>query len=124
MSTTRIVIPGGSGFLGQILAQHLQRAGNEIVVLSRHSGSQVGRIRSVVWDGESLGPWAQELEGAAAVINLAGRSVNCRYNLRNRRLIMDSRINSTRVLGQAIAQCKAPPPIWLNSSTATIYKHS
>jgi uncharacterized protein len=85
---------------------------------------EIPRARTVAWDGETLGPWAKELEGAAAVINLAGRSVDCRYNLRNRRLIMDSRVNSTRVLGEAIANCKSPPPVWLNSSTATIYKHS
>lgn len=81
-------------------------------------------IREVGWDGETLGSWAKVLDGADAVVNLAGRSVDCRYHARNRRLIMDSRINSTKVLGEAIAHCKSPPPVWLNSSTATIYKHS
>ena len=76
------------------------------------------------WSGETLADWTKELEGAKAVINLAGRSVDCRYHDRNRRLIMDSRVNSTRVLGEAIAKCQQPPRVWLNSSTATIYKHT
>ena len=74
----------------------------------------------MAWDGETFGPWAKELEGAAAIINLAGRSVDCRYHARNRRLIWNSRIHSTRVLGEAIARCHRPPAVWLNSSTATI----
>ena len=71
-----------------------------------------------------MGEWARELDGAGMLINLAGRSVDCRYHARNRRLIWDSRVNSTRVLGEAIAGCVRPPRAWLNSSTATIYKHS
>jgi uncharacterized protein len=124
MTIERIVLPGGSGFLGQILARHLHSSGHEVVVLSRNPREGLAGIREVRWDGETLGPWTFELEGAAAVVNLAGRSVNCRYTPRNRRQIMDSRIQSTQVLGQAIARCKSPPPVWLNSSTATIYKHS
>jgi len=80
--------------------------------------------RQVSWDGRSLGAWSAELEDAGAVINLAGRSVDCRYTARNRRLILESRIESTRVLGEAIAACQRPPPVWLNASTATIYRHS
>lgn len=76
------------------------------------------------WDGKSLGPWALALEGAEAVINLAGRSVNCRYHEKNRREIMDSRVASTRVIGEAIAACKTPPKTWLNASTATWYRHA
>ena len=76
------------------------------------------------WDGVSVGDWLKELEGARALINLAGISVNCRYHARNRKLMLDSRLNSTRVLGEAIARCANPPPVWLNSSTATIYKHT
>src|SRR5207247_4717553 len=81
-------------------------------------------IRLVGWDGRTLGDWARELEGARALINLVGRSVNCRYNERNRREILESRVDSTRVLGEAIARCNRPPRVWLNASTATIYKHT
>jgi uncharacterized protein (TIGR01777 family) len=81
-------------------------------------------IREVHWDGVTVGDWLKELEGARALINLAGISVNCRYHARNRKLMFDSRLDSTRVLGEAIARCANPPPVWLNSSTATIYKHT
>lgn len=119
-----IVIAGGSGFLGRVLADHF-RDRFEIVILTRSPKPETEPgIRKVPWDGRTPGAWAKELEAAAALINLAGRSVDCRYHLRNRRLIMDSRIESTRALGEAVATCKHPPPVWLNASTATIYKHS
>ncbi|HTH46452.1 MAG TPA: TIGR01777 family oxidoreductase [Candidatus Limnocylindria bacterium] len=119
----RIILAGGSGFLGQLLARRFMAQGDDVVVLTRQP--QDGRAaREVAWDGATFGPWAAELEGAAVVINLAGRSVDCRYHARNRRLIWDSRVNSTRVLGEAIARCVQPPRVWLNSSTATIYRHS
>lgn len=124
MKSKRIVLPGGSGFLGRILGQHLRRAGHEVVILSRNPRPRMDGIREVGWDGETLGSWAKELDGAHAVVNLAGRSVDCRYHACNRRLIKDSRINSTKVLGEAIAHCKSPPHVWFNSSTATIYRHS
>jgi uncharacterized protein (TIGR01777 family) len=109
----RIVIPGGSGQVGAILARGF--AEHEVVVLSRGDGSG--------WDGRTLGPWAETIDGADVVINLAGRSVNCRYDEANRRAIMDSRVDSTRVLGEAIARSARPPRVWLQSSTATIYAH-
>src|SRR6185436_1554902 len=124
MTLGRIILPGGCGFLGQTLARTLRAGGYEVVVLARAPGRKSSQVRQVAWDGRSLGDWASELEGADAVINLAGRSVDCRYTARNRRQILDSRIESTRVLGEAIARCASPPRVWLNSSTATIYKHS
>ncbi len=117
----RVVIPGGSGQVGTILARHFVRTGHEVCVLSR--SPVTAPWRSVTWDGRTLGPWARAFEGADAVINLAGRSVNCRYNARNRAEIMDSRIESTRVVGEAIAACGSPPRVWLQASTATIYAH-
>ncbi len=119
----RIVLAGGSGFIGQLLARRFAARGDEVVVLARKPGP--GRAgREVGWDAATIGPWTAELEDADAVINLAGRSVDCRYHARNRKLIWDSRIGSTRVLGEAIARCARPPRVWLNSSTATIYKHT
>ena len=121
---SKIVLAGGSGFLGTLLAQFFLRKGWDIVVLTRHADSKRLPGRAVRWDGRTLGAWAKELEAAGAVINLAGVSVDCRYTARNRRLIMDSRVESTRVLGDAIARCARAPRVWLNSSTATIYKHT
>lgn len=117
----KIVLPGGSGQVGTLLARSFHEQGHELVVLSRRPAKAPWRVES--WDGKTLGQWADEVEGADVVINLAGRSVNCRYNATNRKLIKESRINSTRVLGQAIAQAKRPPRVWLQASTATIYAH-
>ncbi len=118
----KIVIPDGSGHLGRILAAFFSRQGHEVVVLQR--GTTRGPWRSVVWDGRNQGPWCAEIDGADVVINLAGRSVDCRYGARNRRLIHDSRIQSTSAIGQAIADAARPPGVWLQMSTATIYAHT
>ena len=118
----KLVIPGGSGQVGTILTRHYSRGGHEVVVLSRAGDAPPG-ARGVRWDGRSLGSWASEVDGADVVINLAGRSVDCRYNAANRREIMNSRIESTRAVGQAIASAEIPPPVWLQASTATIYAH-
>ena len=119
----KIILAGGAGFLGRTLAKWSQGKGFEIVVLSRRS-VPLEHARVVPWDGHGLGEWVKELENATALINLAGRSVNCRYHERNQKEIMESRIFSTRILGEAVNRCSNPPSIWLNSSTATIYKHS
>ena len=117
----KIVIPGGSGQVGTLLARTFQRDGHEVVVLGRHPGKAPWRM--VAWDAETLGAWVAELEGTDVVVNLAGRSVDCRYHARNRREIMQSRVNSTRIVGEAIARVKQPPRVWLQASTATIYAH-
>lgn len=119
----KIVIAGGSGFLGRALAAHFHKSGFLVTILTR-SPKAADDATEIGWDARTTGDWARELENAVAVINLTGRSVNCRYHERNRRLILDSRILSTRVIGQAIARCKSPPAVWLNASTATIYKHA
>jgi uncharacterized protein (TIGR01777 family) len=120
MSPGRIVIAGGSGFLGRVLAYQFATTGREVVILTRNP-KKPGEVR---WDAATIGTWAQALDGAHALINLTGRTVNCRYNAANRKEIMESRAKSTRVLGEAIRQCKLPPRVWLNASTATIYKHT
>jgi hypothetical protein len=118
----KIVIPGGSGQVGTILARAFQQRGDEVVVLSRTQSNALP-WRVVKWDGETLGAWAAEIEGADVVINLAGQSVNCRYTAENRRAIIDSRVKSTRIVGQAIAEAIRAPRVWLQASTATLYAH-
>jgi uncharacterized protein (TIGR01777 family) len=106
-----------------MLGQMLSGEGHDYVVLSRHPAAAPAGIRVVAWDGRTLGPWAGEIDGADAVINLAGRSVDCRYHERNLTEMMRSRVDSTRVLGEAIAAAKTPPRVWLQAGTATIYAH-
>ena len=120
----RIILAGGSGFLGSELATHFKALHWEVIVLTRTPKLRSDSVREIAWDAKTLGAWGNELDGAAAIVNLTGRSVDCRYNEKNRRDIMDSRVNSTRVVGEAIAQCKTPPRVWLNSSTATLYTHT
>jgi uncharacterized protein (TIGR01777 family) len=156
----KIVLAGGSGFLGGELAAYFLNKNWEVVILTRHpgqveksttGGEDVGGFttgrqrrnpgpirdssrrllqsegwdaRGVTWDARTLGPWASELDGATAVVNLTGKSVDCRYNARNRKEILRSRVESTRVIGEAINHCERPPRVWLNASTATVYKHT
>ena len=105
-----------------MLARHFHQRGHEVLVLSRTA--QHAPWRTLQWDGETLGPWVAQVDGSDVWINLAGRSVNCRYNQVNRDAIRSSRVRSTLVLHQALAQLRQPPPVWLNASTATIYRHS
>jgi uncharacterized protein len=117
----RVIIPGGSGQVGTLLARDFHRAGHEVVILSRRPAKAAWRV--IGWDARTLGDWTTAIEGADVVINLAGRNVNCRYNVQNRRLIKESRVESTRILGDAIARASRPPRVWLQASTATIYAH-
>ena len=117
----KVLIPGGSGQVGTILARSFHAVGHEVVVLSRSPRPAPWRV--VAWEPTVIGGWADEFTGANAVINLAGRSVNCRYTAANRRAIMESRITSTAAVSAAIARATVPPPVWLQASTATIYAH-
>jgi uncharacterized protein len=117
----KLILAGGSGLLGTMLAKAYHAEGHEVVVLSRKPATAPWKV--VQWDAVSPGPWASELEGADVVANLAGRSINCRYTPENRRLIKESRVLSTRLIGQVIRASKRPPKMWLQSSTATIYAH-
>jgi uncharacterized protein (TIGR01777 family) len=121
-SAMKLVVAGGSGQLGQILARHFAGRGHEVVVLCRHGNVPAGRV--VRWDPAAVGAWAEELEGAEAVVNLAGRSVNCRYTPANLREMLESRVVATRTLGEAIRAAARPPRVWLQMSTATIYAHT
>ena len=113
----KVVIPGGSGQVGQILKRGLAGNGHEVVIVGR------GPNADAQWNGRSGGPWTRHIDGADVVINLAGRSVNCRYGAKNRREILESRVDSTHAVGDAIARAARPPRVWLQASTATIYAH-
>lgn len=117
----KVILAGGSGFLGTALAQHLSASGYEVVILSRGLPGATTHARTVHWDGCTLGAWTEELEGATAIINLAGRAVNCRHTAAHRREIVQSRINAVRVIDAALQRAIAPPTIWLQQSSLAIY---
>lgn len=137
MKNKKIILAGGTGFIGQELTSYFG-AGNQVVVLTRNMQHQktnafgqntvpaaaLKNTRFVLWDAVTIGNWAKELEGADLVINLAGKTVNCRYNQKNKQEIFDSRTNATKAIGAAIAQCTVPPKLWINAASATIYPNA
>jgi len=122
LKALRIVIPGGSGQVGKILARYFHGNGHAVTVLARRASSTPWQ--NLNWDATTLGSWTKALDAADVVINLAGRNVNCRYNEANRREILLSRTETTSLIGQAIAKAANPPALWINASTATIYRHT
>lgn len=118
----KIVIAGGRGQVGTVLTRAFLARGDEVTLLTRRGDSRRPE-RAVIWDGKTLGDWVEALEGADVLINLCGRSVNCRYTAAHRREIIESRVLPTRLLGQALGRLHRPPPLWLQASTATIYAH-
>lgn len=123
MENKKIVIAGGTGFIGQGLIDHFGKE-NDIVILTRHPKANTGRIHYVYWNAEKLHGWETQLENADLLINLAGKSVNCRYNERNKKKIFDSRTNATALLGLAVSTLANPPKLWINAASATIYRHA
>lgn len=119
----KLIIAGGNGFLGKVLCNHFAET-NDIIVLSRERSRVQDGIRYENWDAKNIGTWKSVLENADVLINMVGRTVDCRYNEKNKKEILDSRIDSTSVLGNAIRQCKNPPKLWINSASATIYRHA
>ncbi|WP_431996870.1 TIGR01777 family oxidoreductase [Streptomyces fungicidicus] len=115
----KVVIPGGTGQVGTVLKRALAGAGHEVVILTRRPRCE-GEVQ---WDGRTLGPWTAAVDGSDVVINLAGRSVSCRYTTANLQEMMDSRVDSAEVVGAAIAGAARPPRVWLQMSTATVYAH-
>ena len=117
---SHIILVGASGYLGSALVPFLQERGHQLTVISRNNPDNGAKF--VEWDGETMGHWAREFDGADAVINLAGRSVNCRYNEENKRQILDSRVTTTALIGRAINDANTPPRVWLQAASATIYR--
>ncbi len=137
MQNKKIIIAGGTGFIGQEICNFFA-AQNQLVILTRQLPNQqsnafgennlnaevIKNIRYVNWDGKNMGAWATEFEEAAMVINLAGKTVNCRYTEKNKAAIFESRIRSTELIGQAILQATHPPELWINAASATIYPNA
>jgi len=120
----KIVIAGGTGFLGNLLIEYFISKTNQIIILTRGKERLDGNVHYVQWDGKTLGKWKQYVNHSDVLINMTGRSVDCRYHQKNKNLILNSRVDATLILQQAIEECSHPPKVWLNSSTATIYRHS
>ena len=119
----RIIITAANGFLGDNLCTHFAKS-YEVIALVRTLLPNTKNITYVKWDGKTLGDWKLHVDGAHALINLAGKSVDCRYTEENKRIILQSRLDSTQILAEAIEGCKVKPTIWINSASATIYAHS
>jgi uncharacterized protein (TIGR01777 family) len=124
MRYRKIIIAGGTGFVGEYLKEYFRAKAGEVIILSRSVAYKEGNVSYLQWDGKTLGEWKNFLEGAEILINLAGKSVNCRYTEKNKQEIFDSRTYSTLVLGQAIKLLSHPPAVWFNAASATIYRHA
>ena len=120
----KLIIAGGTGFLGKVLINYFKEKVERVIILTRSQKANYENVSFLVWDGKTKGDWTTVFEGADILINMTGKSVDCRYTDKNKALILSSRIDSTRVLGEVVKQCSNPPKIWFNSSTATIYRHS
>ncbi len=133
----KIVIAGGTGFIGKELIKYFS-AENEVIVLTRgksnvqtnsygaeaHTIDHSSDVRYVIWDAKNYGSWTEQLEGTDILINLCGKTVNCRYTKKNKQAILDSRTQPTAALGNAIQKCITPPKVWINASSATIYRNA
>ena len=138
MKNKKIIIAGGTGFIGRSVAEYFA-PNNQVVILTRNTTSTnnnnafaafnlaeayASNIRLVQWNGKDVGEWSAEMNNASLVINLSGKSVNCRYNKKNKQEIIDSRVQSTKAIGDAIKQAKTPPKLWINAASATIYRNA
>jgi len=124
MKYQKIVLAGGNGYLGTVLASHFKLLADEIIILARKAAPADGNVKTVVWDGKTEGDWVEELNGADLLVNLCGKSVNCRYTDKNKQEIFDSRLLPTALLNKVVARMENPPRVWINSSSATIYRHA
>lgn len=124
MKYQKIVLAGGNGYLGTVLAKHFKPLVDEVIILARKAAPADGNIRTIVWDGKTEGDWVEQLNGADLLVNLCGKNVNCRYTEKNKQEIFDSRLIPTALLNKVVARMENPPKVWINSSSATIYRHA
>jgi uncharacterized protein (TIGR01777 family) len=124
MKSNKLIIAAGTGLLGHVLTNHFRDKFEEIVILTRGESKTNGNIKYANWNAKTFSGWETELENADVLINLTGKSVDCRYTEKNKKEILLSRIQSTKILNKAVLHCKNPPKHWLNSSTSTIYRFS
>ena len=124
MKYNKIVLAGGNGYLGGVLAKHFSSIADEVIILSRKPKAIEGNIKTILWDGKTEGDWVNNLNGASLMVNLCGKNVNCRYNDKNRQEIINSRVLPTNLLNRVIEQLERPPLLWINITSATIYRHA
>lgn len=124
MKYGKIILAGGNGYLGGILAKYFSSMADEVIILARKPQTEKDRIKTVVWDGRTMGDWTNGLQGADLLVNLCGKNVNCRYTKKNKKEIFDSRLIPTQLLGKAIEEMENPPKLWINITSATIYRHA
>ncbi|WP_207425616.1 TIGR01777 family oxidoreductase [Pedobacter sp. SYSU D00535] len=124
MKYEKIILAGGSGYPGGVLANHFKPLAKEVIILSRKPAPADHNIRTLVWDARTEGKWCESLDDAELLVNLCGKNVNCRYNSRNRAAIIQSRVDPTQLLGRVIGKMKQPPQLWINVTSATIYRHA
>jgi uncharacterized protein (TIGR01777 family) len=120
----KVVLAGGHGYLGKVLATHYKNICHQVIILSRQPAKMVGNVSTILWDGKSEGSWERALDGADLLINLCGKNVNCRYTEENKKAIIQSRVVPTALLGRAISKLTHPPKLWINVTSATIYRHA
>jgi len=124
MNYHKIVLAGGNGYIGTALAEHFKTLAEEVIILSRHAKPANGNIKTIIWDGKNEGDWVTELENADLLVNLCGKNVNCRYTKANREEILNSRIAPTTLLNKVVLKLQSPPKLWINATSATIYRHA
>jgi len=124
MRYQKIILAGGNGYLGGLLAKHFSNITQTVIILARKPQLQKGNISTILWDGKTADTWVEELEGADLLINLCGKNVNCRYTYKNQKEIINSRVVPTRLLGNAIKNLTKPPKLWINVTSSTIYRHA
>jgi uncharacterized protein (TIGR01777 family) len=124
MKYGKIVLAGGNGYLGNVLAKYFSQLADEVIILARKPQAETDNIKTMLWDGKTMGDWANNLSGTDLLVNLCGKNVNCRYTEKNKKEILNSRLIPTRLLGKAIKEMENPPKLWINITSATIYRHA